>query len=157
MNGAANEGERRRDERLATLEARRAVIVRRGRRALLTALLADGTATADDVRAAVAMPDDVDARCLGAVPSALAAAGLIALDGYQRTARPERHASVIARWRLADADAARRWLAENADLPDPPAPDGDGEGWLFEPPELNRPAAATVGRHDLNSFNREQA
>ena len=145
MNGAANEGERRRDERLATLEARRAVIVRRGRRALLAKVLADGTATADDVRAAIALPDGVDPRCLGAVPGPLAAAGLIALDGYQRAARPERHASVIARWRLADADAARLWLTANPDVPDPPVPDGEVGAWLFPPGESHATAATVAG------------
>lgn len=143
---AIGEGERRKADVLADLAARREVIVRRGRRAMLQRLLLEGQATSDDVRAAVELPDGVDGRCLGAVPGPLAAARIIALGGYTKTARPERHASVIGRWVLADADAARRWLAENPDLPDPPQA---GRGWLFDPQEQERPAAATVGRYGM--------
>ena len=62
--GAA-EGEEIKAEKLAMLEARREVYVRRGRRAMLETLLRNGTATADDVRAEVELPSDIDARCLG--------------------------------------------------------------------------------------------
>lgn len=113
--GAAN-----RDAVLADLETGRALYLLRGRRALLTRLLSDGTATADDVYAAVKLPDDVDPRCLGGVPTLLAKAGIIRAAGYVTSKRPERNASPIHRWELANRAAAERWLAEHADEPDPP-------------------------------------
>jgi hypothetical protein len=55
------EGERRKADALTLLQAQREVFVRRGRRALLEAMLdGDGTATADDVRDAVKLPDPAD-------------------------------------------------------------------------------------------------
>lgn len=112
-------GEFRKVAALTQLESRREIYVLRGRRALLTRLLMEGTATADDVRAGVELPPDLDPRCLGAVPGLLAKAGIIALDGYAKTSRPERHASIITVWRLAGQPphyfsgrtAAIRWLA----------------------------------------------
>jgi hypothetical protein len=116
-DGAA-EGERRRDAAHDLLRERRAVWVRRAQRALLSAALDTGTATADDVAAAVDLPPDIDGRLLGAAPGALVHAGLLDLRGYVRSRRPTRNASVIAVWGLADRDGAALWLAENPDLPD---------------------------------------
>lgn len=84
----------------------------RARRALLGALLANGTATADDVRDAIALPAKVNPVCLGAVPTALARAGIIAADGFAETSRPRAHARPLKVWRLIDRNAAERWLAE---------------------------------------------
>lgn len=114
----AAEGERRRDAALDLLRERRAVWVRRAQRALLTAALDRGTGTADDVAAAVALPPDLDGRLLGAAPGALVHAGLLCLAGYVRSTRPERHASIIATWGLADRAAAVAWLDAHPDLPD---------------------------------------
>lgn len=61
------EGARRKDDELERLAKLRALHVLRGRRALLSAMLAHGTATADDVRAAVDLPARVNPVCLGAV------------------------------------------------------------------------------------------
>lgn len=113
------EGERRKQAALGLLAERRAVLVRRGRRALLTVLLCQDTATADDVAEAVTVPDDLDPRWLGAVPGGLAKAGLIYGDGYVKSRRPQRHASILQVWKLADRSAALDWLARNPDLPDP--------------------------------------
>ena len=113
-----SEGERRRDAALDLLRERRAVWVRRAQRALLNAAVERGTATADDVAAAVDLPPDLDGRLLGAAPGALAHAGLLDLCGYVRSTRPERHASILAVWGLADAAAALAWLRDNPDLPD---------------------------------------
>ena len=125
------DGKRRKAERLALLEERRTVYINRGRRVLLLRLLNVGTATADHVRALVELPDEIDPRCLGAVPRALVKAGIIARSGYTATTRPERHASVITVWRLADAQAARQWLTEHPDHPDP-LPDQGNVGTLFD-------------------------
>jgi hypothetical protein len=113
------EGERRKNAAHVLLMARRAALVRQAQRALLLAALDRGESTADDVAAAVDVPPTVDARLLGAAPGALVRAGLIRLAGYVRSNRPERHASVIAVWRLADRLAALRWLADNPPLPEP--------------------------------------
>jgi hypothetical protein len=117
QDGAA-EGERRRDAAHDLLRDRRAVYVRRAQRALLSAALDAGTATADDVAAAVELPPDVDGRLLGAAPGALARAGLLALRGYVHSGRPTRHASIQAVWGLADRAGALAWLDAHPDLPD---------------------------------------
>ncbi|MGO8691871.1 MAG: hypothetical protein ACLQLG_19790 [Thermoguttaceae bacterium] len=117
--GAA-EGERLKADALALLEARREVYVRRGRRALLRAMLdGDGRATADDVYVVVELAPGTDPRCLGSVPGALAYAKIIRAAGFVRSTRPERHASWLQVWELADRGKALRWLADHPDLPDP--------------------------------------
>ena len=136
------EGERRKQSILLALAARRETYVSRGRRALLARLLSHGTATADDVRRAVGLPTGVDARCLGSVPGPLARAGLIRLAGYEKSARRERHASIIAVWEMLDAAAAREWLARHPDVPDP-GPDDDGSPAPINPNNGKSPAVAT--------------
>ena len=120
------DGERRKSDVLDSLAERRDVCVNQGRRALLLAMLSgDDRATADDVYPAVELPPGLDPRCLGAVPKALARHGIIRSVGFVRSARPQRHASPIQQWELADPTAAERWLRENPELPDPV---GNGEG-----------------------------
>jgi len=118
--GAA--AERAKAEALALLEARRDGYMVRGRRALLKAVLLAGRATADDVRAAVELPPDLDPKLFGAVPGALARAGIIRAVGFVNSARAEGHARPVKVWELADYGAAYRWLAEHPDRPDPAAP-----------------------------------
>ena len=144
--GGEREGARRKRDKLDLLEARRAVFVDRGRRALLDRLLAAGTATADDVMAAVTLPAEIDPRCLGAVPGPLARAEIIRAAGFVKSARPERHGSYIQLWELADGDAARRWLAEHPDKPDPAPEQYHVVGNLFGPDTLlqQRPAVRAV-------------
>ena len=114
------EGERLKTEAHALLEARRQVYVRRGRRALLRKMLdGDGAATADDVRDAVELPAGMEPRCLGTVPGRLAYDRIIRPAGFVRSKRPERHASWIEVWELADSAAAEAWLETNPDLPHP--------------------------------------
>ena len=129
-----SEGERLKAAALALLEARRECYVRRGRRAILTAMLAsDGTATADDVRAAVELPADMDPRCLGTVPGRLAYDKIIRPDGRTKTTRAAAHARWLERWALIDPAGAVRWLADHPDLPDPAADQGDRhQGVLFD-------------------------
>lgn len=140
------EGERRKDTALNVLVARREVYVRRGQRALLAALL-DGspTATADDVRAAVELPPDLDPRLLGAVPGSLCRAGIVRADGFVKSSRPERHASYLQRWALADAAAAKQWLARNPDSPDIEAEPLDDLP-LWQVAQQKRPTVAAAGR-----------
>jgi hypothetical protein len=114
------EGERRKADAHRRLEARRDVLVRRARRALLTHLLDAGAATADDVANAIGPGDpDIDPRWLGTVPGPLADARIIRRAGFVASARPSRHASIISTWELADRAAALAWLARNPDLPEP--------------------------------------
>jgi hypothetical protein len=117
-----SEGERRKLGALDLLATRRAAIVRRGRRALLAMLLHAGTATADDVRAAVELPPGVRPVALGAVPGMLADAGIIRAAGYATTRRAEAHARPVTVWALADRAAAVDWLAAHPELPDDDAP-----------------------------------
>lgn len=112
------DGAARRDNALAMLAAERELYVLRGRRALLTALLANGTATGPDVRAAVELPPAINPRCFGAVAPPLAKARFIERAAYAATARPEAHARPVGVWRLADRAAAERWLAAHPDRPD---------------------------------------
>lgn len=116
------EGEWRKADRLDLLEARRQIYIHRGRRALLLRLLECGTATADDVRAAVELPPGINAKLFGAVPTPLAKAGLICSAGFARTSRATAHARPVTEWALVDRDAATRWLTTHADIPDNPFP-----------------------------------
>lgn len=139
-------GENLKTRALTTLEARRRVYVNRGRRALLGMLLRHGHATADDVRNAVDLPPDVDPVCFGAVPGALARAGIIERAGFKSSVRADAHARPVSVWRLVDRDAALAWLDEHPDMPDPDDDhDGDGQRTLFDPPVNAPPDAATSG------------
>ena len=100
------EGESRKDAAHSLLEARRDILIRRARRALLLRLLDVGIATADDVFERIGpMDPSIDPRWLGTVPGPLAVAGIIRQADYTKSARPIRHASVIAVWELADRAA----------------------------------------------------
>lgn len=136
------EGERRRDAAHDLLRDRRAVWVRRAQRALLAAAINAGTATADDVAAAVDLPRDLDGRLLGAAPGALVRAGLLGPRGYVRSARPTRHASVLAVWGLTDRDAAIQWLATH---PDCETCRQCGEGALDRDANDETPTVAAAG------------
>lgn len=112
---ATPSGESLKTEALDLLAEHREKLVLRGRRALLKKLLADGHATADDVRDSVDLPADMDPRLFGCVPVALARLGIIAPAGFTKSCRPCRHASILQVWSLADRQAAVLWLAMNPD------------------------------------------
>jgi hypothetical protein len=114
----AAEGERLKREALALLEVRRETYIVRGRRALLARLLDVGTATADDVRAAVPIPTGINPKCFGAVPGQLARAGIIGRVGFAETTRREGHARPLSVWRLIDRAGALQWLADHPDRAD---------------------------------------
>jgi hypothetical protein len=139
-------GERLKADALTLVADRRAVYVRRGQRALLTALLAVGQATADDVRDALDLPPGIDPVCLGAVPLALARAGIIRRVGYSPTCRPTAHARPVSVWTLADRAAAMRWLDTHPDLPDPGDDDQEAcsQRVLFPLEPTNEPGAAVA-------------
>jgi len=112
------EGESLKADAIDLLAERRAVFVRRGQRALLTALLVTDIAAADDVRDLVNLPPGIDPVCLGAVPGPLVGAGIIRRVGYAPTCRPTAHARPLSVWAVVDRDAAMQWLADHPDLPD---------------------------------------
>jgi len=123
------------------VEARRDLYILRGRRALLLDLLANGTATADDVSDVVPLPKGVDPRCLSAVPGALAGLDIIRSLGPVPSVRPERRGARVALWVLVDREKALRWLRDNRDLPDP----GDNGGTAAFKRRSTRPAPQHVG------------
>ncbi len=137
------DGEQRKADAHSLLAARRELYVLRGRRALLTALCYRGSATADDVRNAVKLPSNIDPVCLGAVPGALARAGIIESDGFKKSCRARAHARPVQVWRLVDRVAALNWLRTHLDRP-APTPNADGTPNLFSENEPS-PTAATVG------------
>ena len=100
---AETEGQRRKQDALDALESCRQAILLTGRRALLRRLFESPTATADDVREAVDLPEGMDPRVFGDVPGALARLGIIRpTGGFVRSVRPARHASWLRVWELAD-------------------------------------------------------
>jgi hypothetical protein len=143
------EGESRKDAAHTLLEARRDVLIRRARRALLLRLLEADTATADDVAERIGpINPSIDPRWLGTVPGPLAIAKIIRRADYTKSARPVRHASVIAVWELADRGAAIAWLARNPDLPE--AEDDDGAPCVATPkPPSPTPLAGAVAQPSL--------
>jgi hypothetical protein len=144
------EGKRRKDAAHLRLEALRDVYIRRARRALLLRLLEVGVATADDVAERIGPTDaSIDPRWLGTVPGLLAIARIIRRVGYTKSARPIRHASVIAVWELADRAAALAWLARHPDLPDA-EPDAGGTLCPSTPkPSSPTPLAASLTQPKL--------
>lgn len=111
-------GEARKKAAHVLLEARREQYIRDARRVLLTRLLEHGTATIDDVREAVELPNGIDPKCFGAVPGQLARAGIIRRIGFATTTRAIAHARPVTVWGLADAGRAQTWLASHRSLPD---------------------------------------
>lgn len=107
-----NEGERLKRAALNLLTELRADIIAEARRAMLRVLLDKGEATADDVRAVVTIPDEMNPKLFGAVPSELAAEGFIEAAGFVRSKRPKAHARPLTRWRLIDRPGAEAWLAK---------------------------------------------
>ena len=137
------EGERRKLGAHVVLEARRALYVMRGRRALLLHLLSAGNASADDVRDAVELPPQINPVCLGVVPGALARAGIIEPDGFTKSRRRDAHARPVQVWRLVDRAAALVWLTAHPNRPDL-IPD-EADPTLFDLNTNDAPDAATPG------------
>lgn len=141
-----SEGERRKREAFAALQAHRDVYIRRGRRALLTAMLHNDTATIDAARAVVELPPDLGPKLFGVVPGRLVRLGIVQPDGFIKSTRALSHARPIQRWRLIDRDAALAWLRDHPDRPDPVPPD-ECEGSLF--PLNNKGTSPAVAAAEL--------
>jgi len=139
------EGERRKADALDLLAVHRESVGRSAQRALIRLLLDHGTATADDVRGLVDLPDGLNPKLFGATPSPLAKRGIIAADGFTRSCRPEAHARPITVWQLIDRSAAEQWLLAHPPLPAPDDTSPTVQGLLFDTQETAMPTAATAG------------
>lgn len=107
------------DEAMATLQDRRAHLIRAGQRRLIARALTGATVSTDDIRDLETGP--VRRHFAGAVPRRLHALGILQPIGYQPSAVPGSHARPILHWRLADRAAAELWLQEHPELsPVPP-------------------------------------
>jgi hypothetical protein len=139
------EGERRMADAFAVLAANREAVIRQAQHALLTTLIETGSATADDVKELVELPPGINAKCFGAAPGPLARAKSICADGYAKTCRPEAHARLVTVWRLANPEAAERWLREHPEPLTAAHADqgGDAQRCLFPLDPANE-AGATV-------------
>lgn len=115
------EGELQKDEAFANLEATREWVLLLARRVFATVLLQKGTATIDDVRAVVAIPDGMNPVCMGPVPVPFARQNWIERVGFARTTRTEGHARPVSTWECRSPSAIGQWLIDN---PHRPPPDG---------------------------------
>jgi len=114
-------GEDLKDAALERHHLRRPALIRAAQRTLLTEALARGTATIEDARDGVEVPEGFNPKALGSVPGTLARSGIIRRVGYVTAQRPAAHARPLSLWELADPDAARAWLATHPELPDEPS------------------------------------
>jgi hypothetical protein len=129
QDASLKEGLRRKQEAFAAFEAWREPLLLKARRALLTHALSAGTATADDVRAAVEVPHKKDPRFFGDVPSLLATAKIIHCVGRVRSSRPEAHGREIKVWAPVDNEVVLAWLRSH---PNPDARSPGEQLPLFE-------------------------
>ena len=134
-----NESERRKADALLTLTKRREIYITRARRILLRTLLDSKTATVDDVRQLIELPTRINPKCFGAMPGALARAGIIRAAGFAKTSRPEGHARPVTVWELADREAAKQWLEDHRNLPDDQS-EVDRQSFLFPVYPTNKPS-----------------
>jgi hypothetical protein len=115
LRDSGAEGRRRKEAAVSDLEIRRSAFIRHARREFLHILLAHDLATSDDLRERLKLPEGVNPKLFGAVPGALAKAGIITQDGFARTTRPQAHGRPVAIWRLVNRQLAQEWLATHRD------------------------------------------
>jgi hypothetical protein len=105
------DGETLRDEAMLTLYVHHGHKVLHAQRMFVGLLLERGQATVDDLHAALGQLADGNPRRLGAAMHGLRRAGLIRRLAFVETGRRVAHARPVSVWQLANADAARAWLA----------------------------------------------
>lgn len=110
------EGERLKAEAHDQLRQHRQQLIRDSERALVRKIVTDGSATIDDVRAAVPCPPGIDPRFFGAVPGPLAKCGAIKPIGITKTRRSVAHARLLTLWGMGDMNMALACLTDS----DPP-------------------------------------
>lgn len=119
------EGERRKGEAFANLEAHREVILLKARRAFCGVLLEKGRATIDDVRSVIILPDGMNPVCMGPVATSFARLRWIERAGFIQTTRAEGHARPVSIWELKSPNGVAQWLLDHPDRP--PAVDAGKE------------------------------
>lgn len=112
----ADNGDALRDAALELLRTTRPEMHRRLQRAAVMLAIESGRVTADDVRAVVPIPSNVNPKICGSVFRELAKTRILAADGFLESQRAVAHCRPIRIWRLADAAAASRWLAANPEI-----------------------------------------
>lgn len=80
----------------------RAAVIASAQRAMLDVLRDQPTASADDIRPRVTIPDGVHPAVIGCAIAGLHRDGLIAPVATIATSRPAGHAHLMRVWRLAD-------------------------------------------------------
>ena len=111
------EGERRKGEAFANLEAHREVILLKARRAFCGVLLEKGRATIDDVRSVIILPDGMNPVCMGPVATSFARLRWIERAGFIQTTRAEGHARPVSIWELKSPNGVAQWLRDHPDRP----------------------------------------
>ncbi len=116
------EGERRKCEAFANLEAHREWILLKARRVFAAVLLEKGRVTIDDVRAVVVLPAGMNPVCLGPVATPFTRQRFIERAGFCGTTRAEGHARPVSIWELKSPHGVAQWLLEHPDRPPPADP-----------------------------------
>lgn len=137
---SSSDGQQRRDDAFAVLQAHRQFYIRRACRTLLSILLRQGKATADDVRAVMHLPPHINPNLFGAAFGQLSRKKLIQAVGFTTSARPSRHAGPNRIWAIADTAAVHQWLHDHPDLPEPEE-HGNGGTTPTTPPIPSPPPA----------------
>ncbi|QDS98146.1 hypothetical protein [Adhaeretor mobilis] len=140
-NGTPADGEARKQAAHVLLEVRLESYVREARRVLLQALLDNGTATIDDVRAVVTLPDGMNPKVFGAIPGVLARAGIVRRRTWTPTARAIAHARTVSVWELVDSVKAQLWLDRHKPLPELTT----GDQLLFDKFDAKKSETPTAG------------
>lgn len=109
-------GEERKQVAHALFEVYRKAYLRIARRTLLELLFEYGTASIDDVRDLVKVPDSINPKFFGAVPGTFAKLNIITAQSMVKTRRRVAHARHITLWRLIDIDKAQEWLRTHPPL-----------------------------------------
>ena len=113
------EGERRKGEAFANLEAHREWILLKARRVFVAVLLEKGRCTIDCVRAAIELPAGMNPVCFGPVPTSFARQHLIERVGFADTTRAEARCRPVSIWELKSPSGLAQWLLDHPDRPSP--------------------------------------
>lgn len=106
-------GRARKDHELSLHESEHRSFMLLARRALVELLRTRATATIDDLRPKIVIPASISCKSLGAIPTALARAGVIRRSGFTESTRPESHGRMLSAWSLSDREKATAWLLAN--------------------------------------------
>ncbi|WP_459557405.1 hypothetical protein [Lacunimicrobium album] len=111
-------GEDLKKKALKLLGRTRFKLIRKAKRLFLESLLAQGKGTIDDARMHLEIPDGIDPRFMGSVPTDFANDRVISRVGLVPSVRPATHASHRSVWQLIDRQAAQKWLQDHPEIVD---------------------------------------